>query len=455
MEEDMNPAQNSILQMTLEFFHRLGLNASVQRTDDLITPKIDLGIREHLFPLKREPIASLLAPRKEGAVQEAAESPLVIAEDRFECRYLVVRLPEEGNKTPGIFLPAGIHLSVDPGEYEGITAGAGGDRAEAAPFCLLAGPYLPAPISLSHIRSKIRQYALPESLLTYFAQYYSTLPVQSQTELFAPYLLSLGHALYGGEDPAISFLSASGASDPIRREADAISEIAYSDKTRELLQLRYDKEEEMMNFIAEGNAEAAMRIEDGPYFHSMESRAPTKIRDVKNKMVILNTLCRKGAQRAGIHPVYLDELSRRMAVKIENAATLSELDRLPREMIRKYSFLVQSLDTRMFTPTIRKAVNYIDEHYADPDLSLQTLAAALQMNKSYLESTFHRETGSTVISYLNALRIRRACLRLNTTADSIGEIAAQVGIPNLNYFTRLFRKEKGLTPSAYRKMIRS
>ncbi|MDD5848262.1 MAG: hypothetical protein PUE64_02795, partial [Firmicutes bacterium] len=210
----MNPAQNSILQMTLEFFHRLGLNASVQRTDDLFTPKIDLGIREHLFPLKREPIASLLAPRKEGAVQEAAESPLVIAEDRFECRYLVVRLPEEGNKTPGIFLPAGIHLSVDPGEYEGITAGAGGDRAEAAPRCLLAGPYLPAPVSLSHIRSKIRQYALPESLLTYFAQYYSTLPVQSQTELFAPYLLSLGHALYGGEDPAISFLSASGASDP-------------------------------------------------------------------------------------------------------------------------------------------------------------------------------------------------------------------------------------------------
>ena len=144
-----------------------------------------------------------------------------------------------------------------------------------------------------------------------------------------------------------------------------------------------------------------------------------------------------------------------MAVKIENAATISELERLPREMIRKYCFLVQSLDTRMFTPTIRKAVNYIDEHCADPDLSLQTLAEALQMNKSYLASTFHRETNSTVISYLNALRIRRACLKLNTTADSIGEIAASVGIPNLNYFTRIFRKEKGLTPSAYRKMIRS
>ena len=451
----MREGQQTAIQMTLEFFQRIGLNCSLRRTDAPITAEIDLGIRQHLLPAKREPIASLLNPRKAGPQTGNAGSPLVISEDRFECRYLIVRLPEQRASIPGIFVPAGVQLPVDPGEYEGITAGTAQESENAAQQVLIAGPYLPSPISLSHIRGKIRQYALPESLLTYFAQYFSTLPVQSQTEFFEPYLLSLGHALYGAEGLSIYFRAASGESDHFRQEADALSEIAYSDKTRELLQLRYDKEEEMMNHIAEGNAEAAMRIEDGPYFHSMESRAPTKIRDVKNKMVILNTLCRKGAQRAGIHPVYLDELSRRMAVKIENAATLSELDRLPREMIRKYSFLVQSLYTRMFTPTIRKAVNYIDEHYADPDLSLQTLAAALQMNKSYLESTFHRETGSTVISYLNALRIRRACLRLNTTADSIGEIAAQVGIPNLNYFTRLFRKEKGLTPSAYRKMIRS
>ena len=187
----------------------------------------------------------------------------------------------------------------------------------------------------------------------------------------------------------------------------------------------------------------------------METRAPSKLRDQKNRLVIMNTLCRKGAQRSGIHPVYLDDLSRRMAVRIESAVSLAELDQLSREMLRKYCFLVQSFDTRSFTPTIRKAVRYIDVHYADPDLSLQSLASALNLNKCYLASAFRKETGSTVTAYINEARIRRACLRLNSSAQTIGEIAAAVGIPNVNYFTRLFKKQKNVTPSEYRKMIRS
>ena len=134
---------------------------------------------------------------------------------------------------------------------------------------------------------------------------------------------------------------------------------------------------------------------------------------------------------------------------------LTELDQLAREILRKYCFLVQSFDTRSFTPTIRKAIRFIDVHYADPELSLQTLASTMKLNKCYLASAFRKETGGTVTAYINEARIRRACLRLNSSAQTIGEIAAAVGIPNVNYFTRLFKKQKNVTPSEYRKMIRS
>ncbi|MGN1023239.1 MAG: helix-turn-helix domain-containing protein [Lachnospiraceae bacterium] len=450
----MQEAQKTAIRMTLEFFHRIGLNASVQQADAEITPEIDLGIRQHLMsgnlPFR---ISSLLTSRGEGE-SGPEDSPLVISEDRFACRYLIARLPRERQSTPEIFLPEGIHVPVDPGAYEGITAGGKNGPAPLS-MVLVAGPYLTSPMRLSFIREQIRKYGLPESLLTYFAQYYSTLLIEPQAEFFAPYLLSLGHALYGNRDLEIFRRVPPTTPGQDLQDAGGISEMEFPDETRDLLQLRYDKEEEMMNYIAEGNTDAAVQIENGPYFHSLESRTTNAIRDRKNKLVILNTLCRKGAQRAGIHPVYLDEMSRRMSVKIENAATMAELERIPREMIRKYCFLVQSLDTRMFSPTIRKAVNYIDAHYQDPGLSLSSMAEAFQMNKSYLASTFRKETGTTVTTYLNTLRINRACLRLNTTADPIGDIAAGVGIPNVNYFTRLFRKQKNLTPTAYRQQIRS
>jgi two-component system response regulator YesN len=451
----MQEAQEMAVRMTLEFFHRIGVNASVQQMDAEITPEIDLGIRQHLLAGGSQVrISSLLASRGEGE-SGPKDSPLVISEDRFACRYLIARLPKEHQGTPELFLPEGIHLLVDPGEYEGISAGSGSATAPLSSQVLVAGPYLTSPMRLSFIREQIRRYGLPESFLTYFAQYYSTLPMEPQTEFFAPYLLSLGHALYGNRELEIFKRVPPTTPGQDLQDAGGVSEMEFSDETRDLLQLRYDKEEEMMNYIAEGNTDAAVQIEDGPYFHSLESRTASAIRDRKNKLVILNTLCRKGAQRAGIHPVYLDEMSRRMALKIESAATMAELERIPREMIRKYCFLVQSLDTRMFSPTIRKAVNYIDAHYQDPGLTLASMAAAFQMNKSYLASTFRKETGTTVTTYLNTLRINRACLRLNTTADPIGEIAAGVGIPNVNYFTRLFRKQKNLTPTAYRQQIRS
>ncbi|MDD6221346.1 MAG: AraC family transcriptional regulator [Lachnospiraceae bacterium] len=419
----MTEAEEALIHMTAEYLKRLRLNVSIRPEDAPVTSDIDLGVRQYLGVSGSPQINSLMRPLQDTETSLGADSPLIISGDRFECRYMILRLPQQP-ETPGRQV-------------------------------LIAGPYLTERISLTHIRQMLETDSLPASLLTWFAQYYSTLPVLPGEDILESYLLSLGHALYKEPDLKLYYREVPGGPERIRQEVGQISETRYPDAVRELLQLRYDKEEEMMNAVAAGNAQAAIAIEGSPYFRSMETRAPSKLRDQKNRLVIMNTLCRKGAQRSGVHPVYLDDLSRRMAVRIEAAVSLAELDQLSREMLRKYCFLVQSFDTRSFTPTIRKAVRYIDVHYADPDLSLQSLASALNLNKCYLASAFRKETGSTVTAYINEARIRRACLRLNTSALTIGEIAAAVGIPNVNYFTRLFKKQKNVTPSEYRKMIQS
>lgn len=419
----MTETAKILIEMTLEYLKRMRLNVSIQPENALVSPDVDLGLRQYLGIPGKPQILSLMKPvpdRGSGDVQ-SYDNPLVISNDRFECRYMILRLPP--------------------------------DPEAEVPRVLIAGPYLTERVSLIHIRQILERSVLPDSLFTWFAQYYSTLPVQSGEDILESYLLALGHALYGDTDLKLYYRDASSEPEQMRQDVNAVSDAEYSDKARELLQLRYDKEEEMMNAIAAGNTAAALAVGDGPYFKSMETRAPSRLRDQKNWLIILNTLCRKGAQRSGVHPVYLDDLSRRMAVKIEAAPSLPELERLPREMLRKYCFLVQSFDTRSFTPTVRKAVRYIDVHYADPGLSLQKLAAALKLNKCYLATEFRKETGSTVTARINETRISRACLRLDTSDLTIGEIAASVGLPNINYFTRLFRKQKNVTPSQYRKML--
>lgn len=95
--------------------------------------------------------------------------------------------------------------------------------------------------------------------------------------------------------------------------------------------------------------------------------------------------------------------------------------------------------------------NYLDEHYAI-EIDLDTLAAAFYISKYHLSREFKKLTGVTIINYLNSKRISEAKQMLRFSEQSIGEIAAACGIPDVNYFTKVFTKYEAMTPSSYRKL---
>ena len=130
-----------------------------------------------------------------------------------------------------------------------------------------------------------------------------------------------------------------------------------------------------------------------------------------------------------------------MAAKIENLTSLSQVDPLRREMVRKYCFLVKTYSTKGFSPIIQKVLNYIALNLAS-DLTLKHLSSIFSLNSSYLSAMFKKETGTTLTAYVNSKRIDRAVYLLNTQVDSIQDIAIMCGIPDLTYFTKLFKKAK-------------
>lgn len=98
----------------------------------------------------------------------------------------------------------------------------------------------------------------------------------------------------------------------------------------------------------------------------------------------------------------------------------------------------------------RMAMAYIHEHYREP-VSRKDLAAAAGASQEYLSTCFHRETGITLSEYLERYRIKQARRLLETTDLPVTRVALEVGFFDSSYFGRVFRREVGVTPVAYRR----
>ena len=83
-------------------------------------------------------------------------------------------------------------------------------------------------------------------------------------------------------------------------------------------------------------------------------------------------------------------------------------------------------------------------------MPINQIAEALDISPSYLSRLFHRETGTKLQDYIVEVRIDRAAELLLYSSLSISDIAVYVNFPNQSYFTKLFKKVKGITPFSYR-----
>jgi AraC-type DNA-binding domain-containing proteins len=101
---------------------------------------------------------------------------------------------------------------------------------------------------------------------------------------------------------------------------------------------------------------------------------------------------------------------------------------------------------------VAKVMEYSQEHLGEI-IRLSDVASLVDMSDSAFSHFFKKHTNLSYITYLNGLRISRACRELESTAMSVSEICWDCGFNNKSNFNRLFLQAKGMTPSAYRKYI--
>lgn len=99
---------------------------------------------------------------------------------------------------------------------------------------------------------------------------------------------------------------------------------------------------------------------------------------------------------------------------------------------------------------VEQAIRYIEENYADGDLSLNMLASHVRFSPNHLSMIFSQQTGQTFIHFLTEYRMNKAKEMLRCTSKKSSEIAFDVGYKDPHYFSYLFKKTQGMTPTQYR-----
>lgn len=99
---------------------------------------------------------------------------------------------------------------------------------------------------------------------------------------------------------------------------------------------------------------------------------------------------------------------------------------------------------------VARAIEYVKEHYADTDLGIETICGYLNVSAAYFSTVFKKETGKTFINYLTDYRMEEAVELLMTQNEKTYVIAEKVGYTDLNYFSYVFKKQYGMSPSKYK-----
>ncbi|MGN0167306.1 MAG: helix-turn-helix domain-containing protein [Acetatifactor sp.] len=187
----------------------------------------------------------------------------------------------------------------------------------------------------------------------------------------------------------------------------------------------------------------------------LDANGTTKLaslHSLKRKIHELNTFCKEKLLTTSIHPYYPLYLSDSFASQIDSCSRYDQLSALPYKMARKYCMLIKNYSHQEYSFLVRSLISYIDQHIEEP-LTLSVLAKHFQKNASFLSGQFSKETGESITDYIHRAKMQAAVQYFNTTDLSVTEVASILSIHNFGYFSKLFRREIGINPREYKKMV--
>ena len=179
------------------------------------------------------------------------------------------------------------------------------------------------------------------------------------------------------------------------------------------------------------------------------------LRDIKNTLVICNTYSRIAAKNGGLDPLYIHLISERYTSLIEEAPDIEYLeDYVFSNMFMEYCEAVQQFSTNTYSSVMKEIVSYISDNLTS-DMTLTSVATLFGIHPVHLARKFKQETGNTFIGFVNLQRVSLAKYYFHCGNLQMSEVADLSGFNSHSYFTKVFKKLTGITPTEYIRVLPS
>ncbi len=200
-------------------------------------------------------------------------------------------------------------------------------------------------------------------------------------------------------------------------------------------------EREYFEAVASADPGMACMLFDSIY----ESLRGLATDQLKSRLMVLMALTEREAQRRhnGSNVVF-------NYCKLLETESIEDLKEMAHSRIHQTCELISGMRNRNVNDLVMQAKEFLDMNFSDSSLSLETTAAKIALSPQYLSRIFSSQMGRTFIDYLTDLRINKAKDLLRQTDLSVKEISIKLGYSDPNYFSRIFKRITGRTPSEYR-----
>lgn len=214
--------------------------------------------------------------------------------------------------------------------------------------------------------------------------------------------------------------------------------------------LSYNDEMYFYDLVKQGNVEQLEALKPQIIVNGQGILSDNKIRNIKYHFCIGTALIARFCIEGGMSKDSAYTMSDVFIRKMDTLSYKEDIEKLYHEVVIAYANAMRELKkTSGSSFYIRKAIEYITSHYQE-QIQVNNISEYLGLSEKYLSTLFKKETGQTIISYIEKIKIEEACCLLTYTDFSCEEIAESLSFNTHSYFTKIFKKNTGMTPMQYR-----
>ena len=224
----------------------------------------------------------------------------------------------------------------------------------------------------------------------------------------------------------------------------------YYQREEGIVHLPYKKEMSFYELVKQGNIEELNKLKFKLKEKGQGVLSEDELRNMRYHFVVATAMITRFCIEGGLGKEDGYTMSDLFIRRMDKLSDIEEIEKLHHEMVLSFAKAMRQLRKSSGSSSyIRQAIDYISQNF-NKSIKISQIAKSIGISEKYLSTLFKKETGKTLVSYIEQVRLQEACRMLNYTDFTYSQIADNLSFSSQSYFILQFKKQYGITPMQYR-----